>query len=227
MGMAAAASYDPLARVYHEAIDPDGVGLRDPVFDDLVGAIDGQQVLAVACGQGRDARLLADLGATVVGVDISEGLLAYARDIEAAAPRGIRYVTGDAESLADFAPAEFDGAVCHMALMDIPDLDRAIGSVARVLRPGGWFVCAVVHPCFRPHLDVIAGYQVEGRYQKIDGWHALPRHAYHRMLSSYLNALSGAGLLVTRMVEPLDGPPAGSDVPNVLYLRCRKTAPDG
>jgi SAM-dependent methyltransferase len=45
-------------------------------------------VLSLACGQGQDARLLAGLGATVTGIDISEEMLRHARRHEAAAPRG-------------------------------------------------------------------------------------------------------------------------------------------
>lgn len=34
-----------------------------------------------------------------------------------------------------------------MALMDIPDLPATLCTVARILRPGGWFVFAITHPC--------------------------------------------------------------------------------
>ncbi len=36
---AESAAYDQVAEAYHEAIDPEGSGLRDPVFEDLVGAV--------------------------------------------------------------------------------------------------------------------------------------------------------------------------------------------
>ena len=32
--------------------------------------------------------------------------------------------------------------------MDIPDLESTIHSAARILQPGGWFVFAILHPCF-------------------------------------------------------------------------------
>src|SRR5262249_31336229 len=115
-------AYDAVADSYHQTIDPEGAGLQDPVFDALIGDVRDQEVIAVCCGQGRDSRRLADLGATVVGVDVSERLLTYARALEQANPRGIRYVLGDAQDLVAFDNGSFDGAVCHMALMDIPDL---------------------------------------------------------------------------------------------------------
>lgn len=217
------AAYDDVAAAYNDTLDPDGSGARDPVLESLVGDLRGRQVLALACGQGRDARLLADLGARVVGVDISDRLLSYARQFERKTPRGIVYVNGDAQGLHEFADASFDVVVCHMALMDIPDLARAAAAVARVLRPGGVFVSSIVHPCYGPHLEAIDDYLVEGPYKKVGGPDWLPPHAYHRPLSTYVNALAAAGLSITQLVEPPDDTPTVSGVPNLLYLRCTAT----
>ena len=136
------AAYDEVADGYSRVLDPDGIGLADPVLTELVADVAGRDVLALACGQGQDARLLARLGATVTGIDVSGEMLRYARQHEVAAPRGITYVQGDAQDLAAFPDRSFDGVVCHMALMDIPALAPTIGAVARVLRDGGWFVFA-------------------------------------------------------------------------------------
>lgn len=218
-------AYDEVADAYHEAVDPDGSGLHDMILEELLGEITGQQLLAVGCGQGRDARLLADLGASVIGVDVSEPLLTYARRFEQTDPRGIHYVLGNAQDLEAFDNESFDGAVCHMALMDIPDLKSAVASVARVMRPGAWFVCSIVHPCYRPHVDVLSGYFNEGHYRKVGGWDALPGHAYHRPLSTYVNSLSGVGLSITQLIEAPDEPIAEAGVPRTLYLRCLKIEP--
>jgi len=218
------AAYDEVAEAYHRTFDPDGVGLRDTVFDSLVGAVAGQDVLALACGQGQDARRLADLGARVVGVDISEPMLDYARKYEEATPRGIRYVQGDAQTLSAFSADSFDGVSCHMALMDIPKLEPTISSVARVLRPDGWFVFSIVHPCYGPHVDIVATYLSDTRYQKRIPGDALPRHAYHRPLSDYINTLAQARLSITRVVEHYHETNDGHGVPGLLYLRCLKTS---
>ena len=73
------ASYDGVADEYSRALDPDGVGLDDPVLTELVGEVAGQDVLSLACGQGQDARLLARLGARVTAVDVSAEMLRHAR----------------------------------------------------------------------------------------------------------------------------------------------------
>ncbi|GAA1609824.1 hypothetical protein GCM10009789_75240 [Kribbella sancticallisti] len=181
-------AYEELADVYHATVDPDGAGLDDPTFDEMVGDVRGQRVAAIACGQGRDARRLADLGASVVGVDASPSLLAHARTLEQESPRGIEYRHGSAHDLHGLADDSFDGVVCHMALMDIPELEPTIRSIARVLVPGGWFVASIVHPCYKApahgelvdHTDgttrrIVGRYFEEGPHDSVTRWEILPR----------------------------------------------------
>src|ERR1700736_6576009 len=48
--------------------------------------------------------------------------------------------------------SQFTGCVCVMALINIPDLQATFQSVRRILKPGGWLVFAIPHPCFEtPH----------------------------------------------------------------------------
>lgn len=70
------AAYDEVAHVYSRVLDPDGVGLVDPVLTELVGDFARRDVLSLACGQGQDARLLARLRATVTGPDVSAEIAA-------------------------------------------------------------------------------------------------------------------------------------------------------
>src|SRR5258708_26856783 len=116
--------YDAIADWYDTWL---GSGsLRDdpffPSVETLMGPIVGQRVCDLACGLGWVARHLADLGARVVGIDLSAKLLAIARRHEDAEPRGIAYLCADARHLDAVADGVFDGDVCHMALMAIPDL---------------------------------------------------------------------------------------------------------
>jgi ubiquinone/menaquinone biosynthesis C-methylase UbiE len=217
-------AYDDVADAYSRALDPDGAGLVDPVLTGLIGEAAGQEVLSLACGQGQDARLLSRLGATVTGVDVSEEMLGRAREHEVADPRGVTYVQSDARDLAELASGSFDGVVCHMALMDIPDLASTTGSVARVLRGGGWFVFSIVHPCYHTHVEIVDDYLVDHRYAKLRPPDWLPPHAYHRPLGAYVDELAGAGFCIERLVEEhTPGRPADAGgVPGLLYARAVK-----
>jgi len=213
------AAYDEVADAYSRVLDPDGVGLIDPVLTELVGDITGRYVLSLACGQGQDARLLASLGATVTGVDVSTEMLRYAGRHEAANPRGIAYVQGDAQDLAAFGDRSFDGVMCHMALMDIPALAPTIGSVARVLRDGGWFVFSIVHPCYGGHVEIVRDYLLDHRYRKRLPRDWLPAYAYHRPLGTYVDQLAQAGFRIERVVETHHAAADAGGVPGLLYAR--------
>lgn len=217
-------AYDDVADAYSRALDPEGAGLVDPVLTELVGDVAGRTLLSLACGQGQDARLLAGLGATVTGVDISEEMLAHARRHETAEPRGITYVLADVQHLAPLASASFEGVVCHMALMDVPELAPTIRSVARVLVAGGWFVFSIVHPAYHAHVEILTDYLLDHRYRKKRPPDWLPAHAYHRPLGDYVNELAQAGFRLARVVEAhTPGRPADAGgVPGLLYARAVK-----
>jgi ubiquinone/menaquinone biosynthesis C-methylase UbiE len=144
------AAHDEIADWYDGLLRRGPLGLFHewmvPVLLDLAGDLEGVQVCDLACGQGIVARRLADRGATVFGADVSREMLGIARLRERKERRGIEYALGDAQSLAAVADESFDGVVCSMALMDIPDLDATLRTVSRILRPGGWFVFSIVHP---------------------------------------------------------------------------------
>ena len=227
-------TYDQVAADYDEWVGA-GSALDDATFTELTGEVTGQEICVVACGQGREARYLSKQGAVVTGVDLSEKLIEKARLHEEAEPLGITYRHGDAHTLDGLADDSFDGVVCHMALMDIPNLDEAVHSMARVVKPGGWFVLSITHPCFKTpatgeivdHVDqsvrrTVGKYYVEG-YWDGPGIHrnALPVGAYHRTLSTYVNTLADAGFVIDRLREPQHDTPVWREVPQLLYVRGR------
>ncbi len=101
---------------------------------------DGSTVLDVACGTGSFTRELARVvgpAGLVVGIDVSETMLARATaDAARAGLRNVAYVRGDAEALA-FAERSFDAACCFAALHLFSDPVRALDRMHAVLRPGG------------------------------------------------------------------------------------------
>ncbi len=214
--------YDVVAEAYSRIFDVGGGTLEDAAFKALLADVRGQRVLSLACGQGRDARLLASLGAEVTGVDIAREMLGRARAHEVRQPRGITYLEGDAQALS-LVDASFDGIACHMALMDIPNLRAAIGEVARVLNPGGWFVFSIVHPCYGPHVQIVSDYMLDQRYAKQLPNDALPTYAYHRPLADYVNELDANGLHLRRLIEVRHAAdPGEGGVPGLLYARAEK-----
>jgi ubiquinone/menaquinone biosynthesis C-methylase UbiE len=95
-----------------------------------------RRILEVGCGWGELAEWVArETGAEVIAVDLSPHMVELARQ------RGVDATVGDAQEL-PFAAGEFDVAVAAWMLYHVPDLDRGLAELARVLRPGGRLVVA-------------------------------------------------------------------------------------
>jgi ubiquinone/menaquinone biosynthesis C-methylase UbiE len=106
----------------------------------------GERVLDVACGTGLvtlPAALAAGSSGSVVATDISDAMVLRVAD--EARRRNLPSVSAirmDAESL-DFPDASFDVALCALGLMYVPDPDKALKEMTRVLNAGGRAVAAV------------------------------------------------------------------------------------
>jgi ubiquinone/menaquinone biosynthesis methyltransferase len=97
----------------------------------------GQRVLDLATGTGDLALAAAEQGAAVVGLDLAPRMIRLARVKPGA--DAVRFLVGDMTSL-PLPPASIDVVTTGYGLRNVPDLDRAIAEIARVLRPGGRFL---------------------------------------------------------------------------------------
>lgn len=113
---------------FSEGPDP-----REIAFEAIAEAVP-RSVLEVGPGPGElSERIQQELGANVVAVDVSE------RMVELTRARGVEALVGDVQTL-PFADATFDCAVAAWMLYHVPDVERGISELARVLRPGGRLV---------------------------------------------------------------------------------------
>lgn len=109
-------------------------------FPNLPG---NSSVLDVGCGTGRQSFLFARLGARVVGIDIAEELLKVGRSKASAWPGRVEFMPGDATGI-PFAGETFDVVnCCGSTLSFIPDYQKALAEMARVLKPGGRIITDV------------------------------------------------------------------------------------
>ncbi|HVR41604.1 MAG TPA: class I SAM-dependent methyltransferase [Thermoanaerobaculia bacterium] len=98
----------------------------------------GVRTLEVGCGQGATLNYLAEHGARMIGIDMSEvsllGARAGARELGVS--ENVRLARADAEHL-PFAEGSFDRVISIGVLHHTPDIAGAIEEIRRALRPGG------------------------------------------------------------------------------------------
>jgi len=200
-------------------------------FLSLVPAASGV-TLDIGCGEGRLSRDLTALGHTVVGLDASFSLASAAAHHPDLATQAL---VADAAAL-PMRPSVIDAAVAFMSPQDIDEFETAIAEAARVLRPRGRLVLALVHP-----LNSAGKFtDVDGRTRFVisdsyferrrladdvnrDGL-AMTFHSEHRPLQAYTDAIADAGLLIERVVEVREPDPSDKwhRVPLFLHLRAVK-----
>jgi SAM-dependent methyltransferase len=186
---------------------------RDVLLSLLPQQLAGRHVLDLGCGEGVVTRALADRGATVVGIDPSEALIAQARTAEHTRPTGASYHQDDGQSLDTIDNESMDWVTAALSLNNIADLHAAITAVARVLKPAGRLAFTVPHPCFDAPgttsitLDgtvrrVVGDYLGEGFWRSTHPQSVRRAGNYHRTLSSYTAALINHGFSIEVLAEP-------------------------
>lgn len=181
-----------------------------PALRALVPDLKGRKVVDLGCGFGWFSRWAREQGAAeVLGLDVSEKMLARAREMTSDA--AITYERADLEKLA-LPEASFDLAYSSLAFHYIENLPEMLTNVHRALVPGGRLVASVEHPIYtaptRPGWSVdasgnktwpIDNYQVEGR--RSTDWLAKGVIKQHRTIGTYLNLLIGLGFTIARVEE--------------------------
>jgi ubiquinone/menaquinone biosynthesis C-methylase UbiE len=164
---------------------------EQPIVHGMLAELPPGRALDAACGTGRHAVKLHELGHQVVGVDATPAMLSLARK----KVPGADFRVGKLEEL-PVQDATVDLITCALALSHLDDLRPAITEFARVLKPGGRVIISDIHPQ-ATLTGAIAAFP--GR----DLTKGVPyvRSVIHQ-LGSYLAAFRAAGLSVVDCLEP-------------------------
>ncbi|MCY2686120.1 bifunctional demethylmenaquinone methyltransferase/2-methoxy-6-polyprenyl-1,4-benzoquinol methylase UbiE [Salinimicrobium sp. TH3] len=131
-------NYDGLNRVISFGID---VKWRKKVIE-MVSATNPESVLDIATGTGDLAISLAKTGAKrIVGLDLSEGMLAVGREkiADEKLTGKIEMIQGDSEAL-PFEDNSFDAITVAFGVRNFENLEKGLSEIFRVLKKGGIFV---------------------------------------------------------------------------------------
>lgn len=181
-----------------------------PALAARLAELSGRRIVDLGCGFGWFSRWAAAQGAAhVLGIDISENMLARAR-AETTSP-AISYRQADLESL-DLETASFDLAYSSLAFHYIADFGRLVGVLFRALVPGGRLVFSIEHPIYTAPRRAgwltrddghkswpIDSYASEGA--RVTDWLAKGVIKQHRTLGTTLNTLIGTGFNIRHVEE--------------------------
>jgi SAM-dependent methyltransferase len=157
--------------LYDNRVGPDP---RELMWEEVV-AVAPTRVLEVGHGPGElSERMQGELGCEVVAIDVSE------RMVELARSRGVDARVGDVQEL-PFADTEFDLVVAAWVLFHVPDLDRGLAEIARVLAPGGTLIAVTNGEHHLAEARAHAGISMVGSvtFSRENGEAALGRHFAH------------------------------------------------
>ncbi len=108
----------------------------------ILSQVSHETILDVACGTGDlSIEALKLKPRKIIGVDISEGMLAKGREklVRKNLEKIITLVHGDSEAL-QFDDETFDAAMVAFGVRNFEDMNQGLAEILRVLKPGGLLV---------------------------------------------------------------------------------------
>ena len=185
-------------------------GLLDRPMIEACGDVRGLKVLDCGCGEGRFCRMLLDRGAEqVVGVDLCPPMIVAAGQLTTGKDG---YVLADVQDMGFLRGGAFDLVVSYLNQCDLDDFEANNREVFRVLKPGGRFIIANLHPMrsavgswlrgadgAKLHVILDRYFDEGGRRWKMLG---VDFTNFHRTLSTYMRAYRQTGFAIEEIIEP-------------------------
>jgi SAM-dependent methyltransferase len=173
-----------------------------PATKALLANVSGQRVLEVGCGPGALTEWLLAEGAKVTAFDVSPEMVRLAR---ARVGDGVDVRVADlAEPLSFVADGSVDVVVASLVLHYLRNWVPVLAEFRRVLAEGGRVVFSTHHPSMDWQLhspeDYFAVKQVTETWTK--GGQSYPVTFWRRPLTEICDAISQAGFIIERIVEP-------------------------
>ena len=218
--------------------------IETPILFSMLPDLRGKEILDIGCGMGQHAKQYAEMGAaSVLGIDISEKMLEYAK-----AHNSAEHVDYRRMSMEDIGTInrQFDLVTSSLVFDYAEDFGGLMQKIHRLLKDGAAFVFSMSHPIVTAWDGVydrytrtetgerlyanLRNYCKEGP-RKVD-WVVNGYECYHRTVSTLINSLIKAGFVIEECQEAhisdemRERYPAlfGGTIhrPEFIFFRCRK-----
>ncbi len=195
-------TWDLYAPIYKRAMKADQK-IYDYIYARIPEVIEGKKVLEIATGPGLLAKHVAHAASEMIATDYSEGMIREAKKGEC--PPNLRFEIADAMAL-PYENESFDAVLIANALHIVPDPEKALSEIGRVLKPGG----ILIAPNFVEHKGTL-GSRIWSGILKLAG----VRFEHQWSSKEYLEFLSANGWTVLFSKEM----PARI---TIMYAECKR-----
>lgn len=198
---------------WSDQYDPNTNRTRDLealVLREVLKEVHFDRVLEVGCGTGKNTVWLMERAQEITAVDLSEGMLAKAREKIGSAH--VRFLQADVLQPWDLLPGPYDLVTFSLILEHIEHLDPIFRRAVERLCAGGHVYIGELHP-FKQYTGTKA------RFETSEGTEVLTCFDHH--ITDLLNAAQANGLELVRMGEHFDDNDRRSP-PRILSLLLRK-----
>jgi ubiquinone/menaquinone biosynthesis C-methylase UbiE len=200
------AAYNQWANQYdtnqNRTRDLEAISLRETLATRDLG-----DVLEIGCGTGKNTEWLVTKAASVLSVDLSEEMLAKARQ-KVTDPKAV-FVQADITTPWVFAAGRaFDTVVFSLVLEHIQDLEMVFSKLSTVVRKGAVVYIGELHP-FKQYAGTKARFETEEGTQVVT--------CFNHHISDFTNAASVHGFKLQQVQEYFDDGDKQS-IPRILTL---------
>jgi ubiquinone/menaquinone biosynthesis C-methylase UbiE len=186
--------------------DLEAVSLRE-----AIAALSYSNCLEIGCGTGKNTVALLEKAATLTAVDLSEGMLAVARE-KIQSPK-IQFRQADITLPWSFADGSYDLITFSLVLEHIDRLNAVFEKAAAVLQPGGHIYVGELHP-FKQYNGSKARFDTTAGTQVVT--------CFNHHITDFTMAAKNSGLELVDIKEYFDDDDR-TQIPRVLRLLFRKS----
>lgn len=184
--------------------------LEAKALREILGGIVFESCLEAGCGTGKNTEWLAEHAKRVTSVDLSEEMLAIARN--KISPSSVEFIQCDITQPWKFMSRPYDLVSFSLVLEHIEDLDFMFSKVAAALNNNGYLYVGELHP-FKQYMGSKA------RFESDEGINVVTCYKHH--ISDFMYAARKNHLRLVELKEYFDDQEK-EGIPRILALLFRK-----